>query len=259
MDELLMLSWDQVASLRQGGGQHNHREVDVVGVPVHELTDAGRPLHQELLLTAYSVVNRALLEPVQLVDPAVLGHERDEVGVAGTTRTGLSLPNCLLVLVHDLRTVLEDVGAGFGVLAQGLLAKLVEKGARGDDGGVLLLGVHDDVEEGDGPAGIDGVLLHVEDIGRHLLWLERGLLGNLELSLGRTLLVEHHDAEHGFGDHLKGPLLEGEQLLERIGVGLQSQFGDVAVDDLGVAFQLHPVLIAPLLHIYQRITYPSQI
>lgn len=110
------------------------------------------------------MIDWALLEPVQLIDPAIFWDKGNEVRVTVGTNVGLTFIDCLNVLLPDFLAVLENIGSRFTVFVHCFLTELVEERVRFDQLWVLFLSVESDVEKSNCPAGIDGVLLHVKNV-----------------------------------------------------------------------------------------------
>ena len=65
-----------------GRAEHNHRKVNVIRVPIHKLTNLGRASGQEFLFSTFAVVNWALLESIQFINPSIFRDKGNEVRVA---------------------------------------------------------------------------------------------------------------------------------------------------------------------------------
>lgn len=107
---------------------------------------------------------------------------------------GLTFIDCLNVFVHNLLTVLENVSTGFAILIHGFVAELCQERVRFDDFRMLFLSVESYMEKSDCATCIDGVLFHVKNVRRNILWLQSLCLFLFELVLSWALFVEHHDA-----------------------------------------------------------------
>ena len=71
------------------------------------------------------MINWALFEAIELINPAIFGDERDEMGIASSFNTGLSFVDSLLVFIMNFLAVFEDFGSGFTVLIAGPLTEFV--------------------------------------------------------------------------------------------------------------------------------------
>lgn len=147
---------------------------------------------------------------------------------------GLSLLNGLLVLFQDILTVLEQLSSGLRINIGAIEPEVCQVRIREDEVGMVSCCIQDDVEEGDGPTGISGVLLHEEDVGRSIFSFEVMALGLLVLLLNRSLLVEEEDAKCWLRDHFQCPFLSGEHFSERIVLSLEPHLLDELVDDLWI-------------------------
>lgn len=92
------------------------------------------------------MIHWALLETVQLVNPAILGNEGDEVGVAMRLHIGNPLTDCMFVFIQNFLAVLKNFGPGLAVLTRGVLAELIEEGVGNQYVWVFFFGVEDHVE-----------------------------------------------------------------------------------------------------------------
>lgn len=85
---------------------------------------------------------------------------------------------------------------------------------------VSLQCVQYNMEQCNGPTGILGKLFHIEHISRHNRRIQSPSLRIGKLLLYRSNLVQHHNAEHGTGNHIECPIIDGEHFLEGVEIGL---------------------------------------
>lgn len=185
----------------RGWAKHDHWEVDVVWVTVHKLSNLGRTLRQEFLLSAGTMIYRAFLESVQLVNPTIFWDEGNEVRVAFRLNVWNALIDSLLVLVEDFFAVLENFSPTLWVFIQWFLTEFIQERARIHDVGISLFGVNDNVKESNRTTCIDCFLFHVEDVVGNLFRFEIATLSCFEGVLSRCLLVKHQNAQDRFWDH----------------------------------------------------------
>ncbi len=162
------------------------------------------------------MVNGHQLAPVHLVEAALLLDERDEVGVHLTLHLGLTLVTGTLVHLLDLLVLFELLTNLLGGLVVLLSTEFVEKGSLVDDVGIILHTVQEHMENGYGSAGVMSELLHVEQVLAVLLGVEGFLLLSGEGSLGGSLLEEEDDSLDWSGDHVLGPVLSAEHILDGV-------------------------------------------
>jgi hypothetical protein len=106
---------------------------------------------------------------------------------------------------------------------------------------VSLEGVEDDVEKGDGSAGITSTLPHKEYIIWDF-WGEVECLLLFVLLLGWSFLIEKEYSKSRLGDHFKCPFFSGHEFCEGEIGSDHTHLLDEWVDNLRVGLKWHPIL-----------------
>lgn len=192
-----------------------HREVYVLWISSHEFLNLICSLWKELFLCASSMIYWALLESIKFINSSILRDKRYEMSITSSLDTWNSFIDCLFVFILNLLRILEDFSPCLGIFSHGSFIKFVKEGCLCDDIWIFFFCIEDDMEKSDRSTCIDGMLLHIENIFWYFLWFQSLCLSIFELVLSWWLLIEHHDSQDWFRNHLQSPFFKRKQLLER--------------------------------------------
>lgn len=196
------------------------------------------------------MINRSLLHSIQLDQLLLMVHNSNEVGVAFVLNSRLSLLHCFLVVGQDILAILEELTTGLRVDGSTVGLESIQVGPWDHHIGILGCSIKDNVEEGNCPTCISGILPHEEEIFGDLLRLEVINLLFLVLLLGRSFLIEEENADGRLRNHLESPLFSGKHFSEGVVLSPESHLLDELVDDLWVRFKRLPVFVLGGLHGY---------
>jgi hypothetical protein len=115
-------------SLNYSRTKNNRREVDIIWITFHELSDLLRSASQKLFLTTNSVINRAFFETVKLINPSIFWHKGNKMRVTLSLNTWNSFIYGLLVLGQYLLAVFENLSSLLKVFPLRFDSKFVQKG-----------------------------------------------------------------------------------------------------------------------------------
>lgn len=105
------------------------------------------------------------------------------------------------------------------------------------------------MEESNCATSILGVLLHIEHFYGNGGRVQLIGFSVFEGSLGRGAFIEKNKSKSGLRDHLDSPVFESKEFLEAKLFRVEAHLGDEGVDDFGVGFEGHPVVVL-VLHVW---------
>ena len=176
--------------------QCNDGKVEVLWIPVHELSDSQTTFLEKICSIAFSMIDWAFLPPIQLPQPAIFFHKCDEMGVDAWLNGRLAFLTCFFVLGFNFFAFLKYLSPFFCLFAFNFLLELCQVGILLYNVGILFKGVDDYVEQGNCAACIMGKLLHEEHFLWNIFWVQTLFLVFLEIHLNGSLFKKEHDTKN---------------------------------------------------------------